>query len=91
MTAAGRAAYERRLEEPDGADGQTARLRREAEERLRSDAPAWRFFSSQPQSCQRAALGWVASAKRAETRERRLSQLVADSVAGRTIRPLTRP
>jgi hypothetical protein len=31
------------------------------------------------------------SAKREETRDRRLSRLVEDSAAGRTIGPLTRP
>jgi uncharacterized protein YdeI (YjbR/CyaY-like superfamily) len=34
---------------------------------------------------------WVVSAKRAETRQRRLDQLIADSAAGRTVPPLTRP
>jgi hypothetical protein len=33
----------------------------------------------------------VISAKRDETRQRRLDQLIADSAAGRTIPPLTRP
>ena len=33
---------------------------------------------------------WVVSAKRAETRERRPAQLIADSAAGGTMAPLTR-
>jgi hypothetical protein len=33
---------------------------------------------------------WVVSAKRADTRERRLHQLIADSRAGRRVPPLVR-
>jgi len=33
---------------------------------------------------------WVVSAKKEETRARRLTQLIADSAARRTIKPLTR-
>lgn len=38
----------------------------------------------------RSAAHWVISAKRPETRERRLAQLIADSAAGRPVPPLTR-
>ena len=34
---------------------------------------------------------WVVSAKRPETRARRLATLIEDSAAGRTIKPLTPP
>jgi hypothetical protein len=34
---------------------------------------------------------WVVSAKREETRQRRLATLIDDSAHGRTIPPLTRP
>ena len=44
-----------------------------------------------PPSYRRPATWWVVSAKRDETRERRLTTLIADSAAGRKIKPLTPP
>ena len=49
------------------------------------------FFSSQPPSYRHMATWWVVSAKRAETRERRLAQLVDDSAHGRRLAQLSRP
>ena len=51
---------------------------------------AWKWFSAQPASYRRAAVHWVVSAKREDTRDRRLTQLITDSAAGRTVPPLTR-
>ncbi len=59
-------------------------------ELFRSEEAAWLWFSAQPASYRRAAVHWVVSAKRAETRQRRLTQLITDSAAGRTVPPLTR-
>ena len=67
-----------------------ARLDQAQEARLRAEPGAWQWFSAQSASYRRAAVHWVVSAKRADTRERRLVQLVADSAAGRTVPPLTR-
>lgn len=53
-----------------------------AERRFRRHAKAWRFFQAQTPSYRRTAVWWVVSAKRAETRERRLSELIACSAAG---------
>jgi uncharacterized protein YdeI (YjbR/CyaY-like superfamily) len=58
---------------------------------LRAKRRAGAFFDAQAPWYQRAALHWVVSAKREETRERRLEQLIAHSAAGRTVPPLTRP
>ena len=63
----------------------------EYEARLRADAAAWEDWSSRPPSYRRQAAHWVASAKREETRERRLAQLIECSGQGRTVPPLTRP
>jgi uncharacterized protein YdeI (YjbR/CyaY-like superfamily) len=49
-----------------------------------------RIDDSSP-SYRRAAIWGVVSAKREETRARRLETLIADSARGRTIPPLTRP
>ncbi len=59
------------------------------EARFRSDVAAWAWFSAKPPSFRKQAVHWVISAKRAETRERRLATLIADSAAGRPIKPMT--
>ncbi len=64
-------------------------LSAEEEARFRSDVAAWAWFSAKPPSFRKQAVHWVISAKRAETRERRLATLIADSAAGRPIRPMT--
>jgi uncharacterized protein YdeI (YjbR/CyaY-like superfamily) len=58
--------------------------------RLQADPKAWEWFSAQSPSYRRAAVHWVVTAKRAETRDRRLDQLIADSAAGRPVPPLIR-
>jgi uncharacterized protein YdeI (YjbR/CyaY-like superfamily) len=63
----------------------------EAEAAFRANTAAWDWFSAQPPSYRRAAISWVVDAKRAETRTRRLTALIEDSAAGRTVGPLTRP
>ena len=60
------------------------------EKRFRKSKAAWRFFCSKPPSYRRAATWWVISAKRPKTRLKRLSTLIEDSEAGRTIAQLTR-
>ena len=60
------------------------------EKALRANRRAAAFFDAQAPWYRRAALHWVVSAKRDETRARRLRQLITDSAAGRTIPPLTR-
>ena len=40
------------------------------------------FFDAQPPGYRRLAIHWIVSARRPETRERRLAQLVEDSAAG---------
>ncbi len=68
-----------------------AKLTAGQERRLRADRRAWAFFRTQPPSYRTAAIWWVVSAKREETREKRLDRLIEDSASGRTIPPLTRP
>ena len=62
-------------------DAQTARLQ--------ANPVAWQWFQAQSPSYQRAATHWVVSAKRADTRERRLGLLIDESAAGRRVPPLT--
>ena len=53
------------------------------ERRLRANAKAWRFFDAQSPSYQRTLTWWVMSAKKEETRWKRLDLLIADSAKGR--------
>jgi len=69
----------------------TATLTTAQEKRLRANRKAAAFFDAQPPWYQPTVIHWVISAKREETRERRLSILIRDSAAGRTVPPLTRP
>jgi uncharacterized protein YdeI (YjbR/CyaY-like superfamily) len=59
-------------------------------EKLRQNEAAWEFFQKQPAWYRKAAGWWVVSAKKEETRLRRLDQLIEDSAAGRTVPPLRR-
>jgi uncharacterized protein YdeI (YjbR/CyaY-like superfamily) len=51
--------------------------------------PAFKYFSGQAPWYQRSALHWVVSAKRPETRTRRLEQLIEDCGAERRLAHLT--
>jgi len=96
---AGERAFAARTEERSGVYGhertEDAVLEPAHEERLRADAAAWAWFSSQPESYRRLAIHWVAGAKRQDTRDRRIARLIEDSAAGRRMRSLdwtaTRP
>ncbi len=57
---------------------------------LRQNKAAWTFFQAQTASYRKMVSWWVLSAKREETRLKRLRQLIADSAEGRTIRQFTR-
>jgi uncharacterized protein YdeI (YjbR/CyaY-like superfamily) len=61
---------------------------REHIDRFQDEPAAWEWFSAQSASYRRSAVHWVVSAKKAETRERRLVQLITDSAAGRKVPPL---
>ena len=55
---------------------------------FRAEPGAWEWFEAQAPSYRRTAIHWVVSAKKPETRERRLAMLVTDSAAGRRLRHL---
>ena len=60
-----------------------------AEAVLRADADGWAYWEAQPRGYRRLGTTWVMSAKRPETRERRLRQLVEACAAGRRLPQLT--
>jgi uncharacterized protein YdeI (YjbR/CyaY-like superfamily) len=57
---------------------------------FRANEKAWTFYQSQPNWYRKTSLWWVVSAKKEETRQRRLIQLIQSSEQGKTIAPLTR-
>jgi uncharacterized protein YdeI (YjbR/CyaY-like superfamily) len=61
------------------------RFSREQEEQFRANKSAWEFFRSQAPWYQRVCTYWVISAKREETKLKRLSELVAHSENHRRI------
>jgi len=93
MTAAGRAAFGRRREDRTATYSYEQRdlavFEPAAERRFRANRKAWSYWQAQPPSYRASATFWVTSAKREETRERRLSKLIEDSAAGRRVPPLT--
>ena len=54
----------------------------EGERLFKADERAWSFFQAQPPSYRRVATYWVTSAKRRETRVRRLASLIQHSSRG---------
>jgi uncharacterized protein YdeI (YjbR/CyaY-like superfamily) len=95
MRPAGEAAFARRREDKSAIYAYEQRenpeLEPEQAARFRADTAAWEYFESRPPSYRKVALYWVISAKRAETRERRLSQLIEDCAAGRDLKQYLRP
>ncbi len=68
----------------------TATLDDASARRFRANEKAWAFFQAQAPWYRRAASWWVSSAKKEETRVKRLATLIDDSAHARTIAPLTR-
>jgi len=58
--------------------------------RLKANEEAWAFFQDQPPWYRRTVAWWIISAKKEDTRLRRLDRLIQDSARGRSIPPLTR-
>src|SRR5690242_1823009 len=54
----------------------------EFEKKFRANKSAWQFFQSEPPSIRRTCIFWVMSAKKEETRLRRLEQLIARGEQG---------
>ena len=69
----------------------TAVLGNAYEKQFRAEKKAWDFFQLQPPWYRRVAAFWVISAKKEETRLKRLATLIEDSSRGERIGPLRRP
>jgi uncharacterized protein YdeI (YjbR/CyaY-like superfamily) len=93
MRPAGLKAFEERREEQSGIyayEQENAELTAAYEQQFRANKKAWDFFQAQAAWYQRTATWWVISAKKEETRLKRLATLIEDSEHGRTIAPLAR-
>lgn len=95
MRPAGRRAFQARADEKSAIysyeQRKTAALTGAEERQFKADAAAWAYFGARPPWYRRTTIYWVTSAKREETRARRLATLISDSARGRTVAPLTRP
>jgi uncharacterized protein YdeI (YjbR/CyaY-like superfamily) len=94
MTAAGMKAFEGATDQPRKyayEQRQAAAFDAKSERRFRANKPAWDYFQSKPPWYRRIATFWVISAKKEETRERRLATLIDDSANSRPIKGLSRP
>jgi uncharacterized protein YdeI (YjbR/CyaY-like superfamily) len=67
------------------------KLAPEYQAKLEANKKASAFFQAQPPYYQRTASWWVMSAKKEETRLKRLATLIDDSARGRRIGPMARP
>jgi uncharacterized protein YdeI (YjbR/CyaY-like superfamily) len=93
MQPAGLAAFDKRKRTGVYSYEQTrqAHLPPAFERRFRAEKAAWAYFQERPPWYRKASIHWVTSAKKEETRERRLDLLIQHSAAGRFIPLLTRP
>ncbi|MBA2241470.1 MAG: YdeI/OmpD-associated family protein [Chthoniobacterales bacterium] len=89
MQPAGLKAFERRLEARSGIyayeQRKNASLDPASEKAFRQHQKAWEFWENQAPWYRRRASWWIISAKREETRQKRLARLISESEAGRRI------
>ena len=88
MRSAGQKAFAVRTENKSGIYSYEQR-RSELEEpynsRLKKNKAAWDFFQTQPPSYRKAIGWWIVSAKKEETRLKRLEKLIEDSAKGKRL------
>lgn len=93
MTPAGEAAFAARREDSPGTlsyeRSHKAAFDAEQEAAFRANAPAWEWFAAESPSYRSLATFWVLSAKRPETRARRLATLIECSAEERRVPPLS--
>lgn len=89
MQAAGLRAFEMRKEEKSGIyayeNRKSALLDKADEKQFRACPAAWEFFQKQPLWYRQTAIWRVVTAKKEETRRRRLAQLISESQKGRRL------
>jgi uncharacterized protein YdeI (YjbR/CyaY-like superfamily) len=87
VTAAGLAVFDPSAPESASVTGQSIRrgatpIPQEIQQKLQQNEAAWATFSQLPPSHQRQYIGWIMSAKKEETRQRRLEEALARLAQG---------
>lgn len=85
MHASGLEAYARRDPERTGIyafENRPKELAPEYEKAFRANKKAWEFFQKEPPSIKRTVIFWIMSAKKEETRLRRMQQLIENAAKG---------
>jgi uncharacterized protein YdeI (YjbR/CyaY-like superfamily) len=92
MHEAGRRAFAARdlTEKPYSVSDRPDQLPPDLDARLRENAAAATFWDASPPSYRKMAAFYVTSAKREETREKRLATLIADSATGLRLKQMRR-
>src|SRR5687767_9554303 len=93
MHESGRAAFARRSEDRSGIysyENRQTELGPAYEKKFRAKKTAWDFFQTQAPWYRRTSIYWVMSAKKEETRERRLASLIEFSAKRKPIPQLDR-
>ena len=88
MRPAGEKAFELRKENRSGIysyEQRSASLPESYEKTLKENRAAWDFFQAQPPSYRKIAFWWVVSAKKEETRLKRLDKLIDYSARGKRL------
>lgn len=94
MTAAGQKAFDAREAARTGVysfERKPTSLPPVLRQRFRANRAAWRYFEQEAPWYRRTSLHWVMSARKEETRERRLATLIQCSAEGVRIPQLRRP
>lgn len=94
MTAAGLAEYEKRTDRRSGVymyENRPETLDAASEKRFRANKTAWAFWEKQPPGYRRLWSWWVMSAKRDETKEKRLATLLEYSAEEERMPQMTSP
>lgn len=92
MTEAGLIAYSKRTESKSGVysfEQENVRLSEEDESSFRANEKAWAFFEAQADWYRKAAVWKIVSAKKEETRAKRLAELISCSENGTTVPSLS--
>jgi uncharacterized protein YdeI (YjbR/CyaY-like superfamily) len=92
MKPAGLQAYQARKENKSGIysyEQRSVDLEEPYNRLLKKNKAAWRFFQTQPASYRKAVSWWIISAKKEETRLRRLEKLMAYAVRGQRLPEFT--
>jgi uncharacterized protein YdeI (YjbR/CyaY-like superfamily) len=88
MRPAGKKAYELRKENGSGIysyEQRSPTLPASYEKPLKANKAAWDFFEAQPPSYRKTAFWWVVSAKKEETRLKKLEKLIEYSAGGKRL------